>query len=192
MADVQGVRTVFADLAQHLTRAHQISPIKDTSCTFQPVGTSELKKLDSDKTVCALIVYRITHNEYTRNVPNAMRNQRTPLSLDLHFLVSVWTAHAQEEHLILAWVMRELHAHPVLDTSILRGPGGFRDADQIQLVPEELTLDDVTKLWQALVPPMRPSLSYVVRNVRIDLGAAEEGGPVAATRFSVTDEMGRA
>jgi hypothetical protein len=102
--------------------------------------------------------------------------------------VSVWAAHAQEEHLILAWVMRELHAQPVLDSAILRGPGDFRDGDQIQLIPEELTLDDLTKLWQALVPPMRPSVSYVVRNVRIDMGPMEEAGPVAATRFSVTME----
>jgi hypothetical protein len=189
MADVRGLHTVAADLARHLTRAHQISPIKDTSCTFQPVGTSELKKLDGDKTVCALLLYRITHNEHTRNLPNAVRNQRMPLSLDLHFLVSVWAAHAQDEQLILAWVIRELHAHPVLDSAILRGPGGFRPDDRIQLIPEELTLDDLTKLWQALVPPMRPSVSYVVRNVRIDLGPVEEAAPVVATRFSHTDEM---
>jgi hypothetical protein len=188
MADVHGLHTVASDLARHLTRAHQISSIKDTSCKFEPVGAGDLKKLDGNQTVCALFLYRITHNEHTRNMPSATRTQRTPLSLDLHLLVSVWAAHAQEEHLILAWVMRELHAQPVLDSAILRGPGDFRDGDQIQLIPEELTLDDLTKLWQALVPPMRPSVSYVVRNVRIDMGPMEEAGPVAATRFSVTME----
>ena len=192
MADVQCVHTVAADLARYLTRAHQISPIKNTSCTFEPVGASDLKKLDGNKTVCALFLYRITHNEHTRNVPNALRTLRTPLSLNLHFLVTVWAAHAQEEHLILAWVIREFHGHPVLDTSILRGPGGFRDSDQIQLIPEELTLDDLTKLWQALMPPMRPSVNYVVRNVRIEMGPTEDAGPVAATRYSYTDEMERA
>jgi hypothetical protein len=192
MAEVQGLHTVASDLARHLMRAHQISPIKDTSCTFEPVGASELKKLDGNKTVCALFLYRITHNEHTRNMPNAVRTLRTPLSLNLHFLVSVWAPHAQEEHLILAWVMRELHAHPVLDSAILRGPGGFRGSEQIQLVAEELTLDDLTKLWQALVPPLRPSLSYVVRNLRLDLGTAGDAAPVAATRYSYTDETERA
>lgn len=189
MSGVESVNDVTEALARHLSRAHQISPVRETSCAFQSVGTSDLRKLDGDKTVCALLVYRITHNEHTRNVPNAMRTLRTPLSLNVHFLVSVWAAHAQEEQLILPWVMRELHAHPVLDTAILRGPAGFRDADQIQLIPEELTLDDLTKLWQALVPPMRLSATYVARNVRIDMGPTEEAGPVAATRFSFTDEM---
>lgn len=38
MADEQALHSVTADFARDLTRAHQISPIKDPSCTFARVG----------------------------------------------------------------------------------------------------------------------------------------------------------
>ena len=42
-----------------------------------------------------------------------------PLSLDVHLLISLWTNSADDELAVLAWMMRELHQHPVLDASTL-------------------------------------------------------------------------
>lgn len=182
MAAIAAVSAVVAGIAQHLTRARQLSPISDVSCTFLPVGTTDLKKLDGRETTCSIFLYRVTQNEHTRT--------RAVLTLNLHLLITIWADTPLREHLLLAWVMRELYQHPVLDRSVLAGSGQFALADQVQLIPEELTLDDMTKLWQALVPPYRPSIAYVARNVPIGLDEDGAFAPVVASRFELTDEIG--
>lgn len=188
MASVSALHAVVSGLAQHLTRAHQLSPIKDVSCAFTPVGTSEFKKLDGKNTTCSIFLYRVTQNEHARN-PGWAPSRRPPLAVNLHLLLTVWADSPLKELTVLAWAMRELHAYPVLDRSLLAANGQFRDAESVQLIPEELTLDDMTKLWQALTPPLRPSVTFIARNVRIGPDSEEPAAPVIATRFDVGDEM---
>jgi hypothetical protein len=57
------------------------------------------------------------------------------------------------------------------------------------MFPEELTLDDLSKLWQVLVPPLRPSLGYVARNVMIDIESQPDAERVVATRFELDDDV---
>lgn len=190
MAALAAVNAVVAGVAQHLTRARQLSPISDVSCTFQAVGTTDFKKLDGRETTCSIFLYRITHNEHTRNL--LPRTTRRVLTVNMHLLITVWADTPLREHLLLAWVMRELHQHPVLDRSVLAGNGQFANSDQVQFIPEELTLDDMSKLWQALVPPYRTSITYVARNVPIGFDEDEVFAPAAATRFELTDEMEQA
>lgn len=186
MASLSAINAVCAGLAQYLSRAHQLSPIKDISCAFSAVGATELKKLDGKDTTCSIFLYRVSHNAHTRNQG---ASPRLPLALDLHLAFTVWADSALKEHTVLAWVMRELYRKPVLDRSILAASGGFAPPEVVQLLPEELSLDEMTKLWQLLNPPYRPSVGYVAHNVKIGPDEAEGFEPVVATRFSVTDEM---
>jgi hypothetical protein len=186
MASLSAVNAVCAGIAQQLRLAHQLSPIKDTSCLFTVVGSKELKDLPTRNTTCAIFLYRISHNEHTRNA--AVCSPRGPLTVNLHLLFSMWADSPLKEQTVLGWVMRELYDHPVLDRSVLGASGAFADGELVQLIPEELTLDDMSKLWQLLVPPYRLSVSYIARNVRIGVTSAG-GAPVAATRFGVTDEV---
>ncbi len=188
MASVAAIHSVVSGLAQHLTRAHQLSPIKDMSCAFTPVGTSEFKKLDGKNTTCSIFLYRVTQNEHTRN-PRPGASARPPLAINLHLLFTVWADSPLKELTVLGWVMRELHAYPVLDRSLLAASGQFRDAESVQLISEELSLDDMTKLWQALTPPLRPSFTFIARNVQIGPDTEEQFAPVIATRFDVSDEL---
>lgn len=189
MAAVAAIHAVVSGLAQHLTRAHQISPVQDVSCTFTPVGTSEFKKLDGKNTTCSIFVYRVSHNEHARNPRNGPGPGRPPLAVNMHLLLTMWADSPLKELTVLAWVMRELHAFPVLDRSLLAASGGFSAAESVQLIPEELTLDDMTKLWQALTPPLRPSITYVARNVQIGPDAEEQFAPAIATRYRLADQL---
>jgi hypothetical protein len=53
----------------------------------------------------------------------------------------------------------------------------------IQIIPSELAVEDMMRIWDALTPPYRLSVSYVARLVRIDPDVILEAGPVVATRF---------
>jgi hypothetical protein len=158
---------------------------------FEPLGISDLKKLDGNDTKLTLLLYRITHNEHLRNRPPSMlpMGKPVPLTVNLHLLVTVWADTALKEQGLLAWTMRELHQRPVLDRSVFADGSGFGPGDLVTLSPEELTLDDLSKLWQVLVPPLRPSLGYVARNVTLDLDPQPDTQPVLATRFTLDDNV---
>lgn len=186
MASVFAISAVCAGLAQHLRLAHQLSAVKDTSCQFTVVGTKDLKDLPNKSTTCAIFLYRITYNEHTRNP--ARVQTRAPLTVDLHLLISLWADSPLKEQTILGWVMQQLHDSPVLDRSLLGASGQFVDGEVVQLIPEELSVDDMSKLWQLLVPPYRPSATYIARNVKIG-SEHQAAAPVVATRFAVSDEL---
>lgn len=189
MATVSAIHALCSGLAQTLGRAHQISSIKDLSCVFSVVGTSDFKKLDGKDTTCSIFLYRVTHNEHMRNMTASAGQAMRPLAVDMHLLFTFWADNPLKEQTLLAWVVRELHQRPVLDNSTLGASGQFDTGDRVQLIPEELSLDDMTKLWQALVPPYRPSVTYVARNVPIGLDGVEEFAPVVATRHRLGDRV---
>jgi hypothetical protein len=193
MASISAVHAMTSGLAQLLSRSYQLRPIAGLSCKFEPAGISDLKKLDGQDTKVTILLYRITHNEHLRNRPPATvpTGRPAPLTINAHLLITVWADAALKEQSLLAWTLRELHLHPVLDRSVFTDIGGFGAADIVALAPEELTLDDLSKLWQVLVPPLRPSLGYVARNVMLDLDTVPEVEPVAAVRLVLDDDVAK-
>lgn len=191
MASVSAIHALTSGLAQHLSRAYQRRPLAGITCKFEPTGVSDFKKLDGQDTKLTLLLYRITHNEHQRNRPPSSLPFGTPvpLAVNLHLLVSIWADTALKEQSLLAWAMRELHLRPVLDRSLFAEVGAYAAGDLVSLTPEDLTLDDLSKLWQVLVPPLRPSLGYVARNVKLDLDAEPDHEPVVATRITLDDDV---
>ena len=191
MATVSGVHALTSGLAQHLSRAYQLSPVSGITCKFEPLGVSDLKKLDGQDTKVTILLYRVTHNEHLRNVPrsNLPFDKPRSVSVNLHLLITVWADNALKEQSLLAWALRELHLRTVLDRSLFAEVGGYAAEDLVSLTPEELTLDDLSKLWQVLVPPLRPSLGYVARNVKLDIDVQPDAAPVLATRFAMVDDV---
>jgi len=126
-------------------------------------------------------------NESLRNVRGRRSGETPPLPLDLHFLLSVWSKNPDVELTVLGWAMRHLHENPLLDRSLLGDEGGFRPDEVIHVAPEELSNEDLLRLWAALPPSYRPSYSYVARVVVLEPDAPVTGKPVVATRFSYGD-----
>jgi hypothetical protein len=53
------------------------------------------------------------------------------------------------------------------------------------VIPAELTTEDMMRIWDALDPPCRLSVSYIARLVRLDPDTMEAAGPpVVARRFA--------
>lgn len=190
MAGLNAINAVTAGLAQYLTRAHQLSPIKSTSCNFTTVGTTEFAALKGDDTTVSLLVYRVAPNEHTRNVPGRPDPLRPAMMVNVHMLLSVWADTALKEQLVFAWVMRELARLGTLDRGVLGSSAGFDLGDLVQLATEDLTLEDVTKLWHNLAPPYRLSMGLLARNVRIDYEDDETFAPVVATRLEFSEAEG--
>jgi hypothetical protein len=155
-------------------------------CEFKLVSSGELAgdiELDGALT---LYLYRVTVNEHARNMRRMTDplRENLPLAVDLHYLLTVWSRSAFTEHVVLAWAMRQLHQHPVFDVSSLTTEAAWGAGDFVQVIPAELSTEDVMRIWDALDPGYRLSVSYIARVVRIDTDPVFDGLPVVATRFS--------
>lgn len=194
MANIRAIHSVCNSLVRFLHDAYlayrppgapEGSTLQEEyPCSFRVLSSGELKASPDFGTTLSLYLYRVKVNEHRRLQPVSRdAGGALPLSLDLHFLITVWADNAAAEQTIAAWAMQQLDQHPVMDLSSLDAAGGWRADDLVQIVPAELSNEDLMRIWDALAPDYRLSLSYVARVVRIDPEEAATGLPVVATRF---------
>jgi len=98
--------------------------------------------------------------------------------------MSFWAESGENEQLALAWTMRQLHTVPVLDSSILSREAAWAAEDLVQLIPAEISTEELMRIWDTLEPNYRVSLSYIARVVRIDADQTHDERQVVATRFN--------
>ncbi|MDH5666858.1 MAG: DUF4255 domain-containing protein [Nitrospira sp.] len=190
MANTFAIHSVGASLATYLRNSYPSALSAVHPCEFKLLSSMEMGNAEDRTTTLSLYLYRITINEHVRNVrgTNDLSVAETPLSVDLHFLLTVWADNALAEQTILTWAMRQLHQRPVLDRSTLSPDGGWESSDVVHVIPAELSHEDLMRVWEALEPSYRLSLSYIARVVRIDPEPSPSGMPVVVRNFAMTKE----
>jgi Pvc16 N-terminal domain len=192
MANLFAIHSVGSSLAIFLKNTYPEILRSQHSCEFKLISSGELAQMeDSESTMLSLYLHRVTLNEHLRHEMqlNDTRYRAPPLSLDLHFLMTIWSQSALTEQLILAWAMRQLHLHQVLDLSALSPEAGWGAAEQVQVIPIDLNTEEIMRIWDALKPTYRLSVAYVARVVQIAADDVEQFHPVVATRFGVGDQL---
>ncbi len=197
MANVRSIHSVCNSLLSFLSNDYDAATIGGTRlgdefpCEFRVLSSGDLRAGTDFGTTLSLYLYRVLINEHVRNNPVAhgVMHKPVPLGVDLHFMLSIWTDSAVAEHTICAWVMSKLHQHPIMDVSSLRAEGGWHIDDVVQIIPAELSNEDLMRIWDALAPDYRLSLSYIARVVRIHDDEVPPGQPVVATRFEYEQAM---
>ena len=193
MANVFGLHAIADGLARYLDRAYPAALRDDHPCSFEAVvsgGLTAERPLEAGTRV-TIWPYRVLINEHERNREFATRPGRVnrPLPLDVHVMVTVWADTPPEELLLFAWTMRELYQQPVLDRSVLTTvDAGFSSAEQIQLAPAEMTVEDMMRIWDAITPWYRLSAPFVARVLHIDI-EQDEGRTVVARRLHFTEPV---
>jgi hypothetical protein len=195
VANISAIHSVGSSIATFLDRAFRALPpeVREPhACRFHVFSSNELARLQEGdvETTVGLYLYRVTWNEHRRNRPPSKRSAggRPPILLDLHYLVTFWADSPLTEHVLAAWVVHTLETHPVLDTSILSPEAGWNTGDLLQVAPEDLSAEDMMRIWDALAPSYRLSLAYVVRPVPLDVDVEAVGRPVAAVAFGFGDK----
>jgi hypothetical protein len=196
MTNLKAIHTVGDSLITYLRKSFQGEGKDATginSCTFRLLASGELD--DPQDAVISptvsLYLFRITMNEHMRNVRrvNKFMNMEVPLSVDLHYLLSVWSDSAGDEQILMAWAMQELYLHPVLDASFLSSDAAWQPEDVIQVIPAELSTEEMTRIWSVLQPNYHLSVAYIARVLRIDSQTIPEGQRVIASRFAYQDGL---
>jgi Pvc16 N-terminal domain len=142
--------------------------------------------VDTEPTKLNLFLYHVTYNQGWREVGLPTRNgdgaaiNRTPLAIDLHYLLSAYSPGDYEAQMLLGVGMQALHENPVLTRDristvfVSENPsvlGTARLAEQIELVkitPQQLSTEELSKLWTAFPNEFRVSAAYAVSVLLIE------------------------
>ncbi len=126
-----------------------------------------------------LFLYRTEMNTGWRNQPMPQHAKpgetgQPPLPLNLHYLLSVYSAEDDEVegHKVLGYAMGLLHDHPVLSRAELESALSTSDLheqiERVRITYEPLSLDDMFRIWGSLNTAYRMSVAYEVTAVLIE------------------------
>jgi hypothetical protein len=138
----------------------------------------------------SLCLYRVSINASVRNLPPRRaadgRRYRPSLPLDLHYLLTPWSADAERQQRLLGWGMRFLEDLGTLPAGLLNHyvveTDTFRPEEAVDLVCDPLPLADYLSLWDKLKPKLQLSITYAVRMVMLDSSVESPGHGLVQTR----------
>lgn len=154
-------------------------PNKEKSISFLPPFTL-VKDTDPDENYLSLYLYRIVENGEMKNRPLEPKDINTlrypPLSLNLFYLVTPLTKgddSAGKDHKLLGKTMQIFYDNAIVNGQALQGV--LKDtAEELRIILNPISMEDITKLWSSFMRPYRLSLSYEVKVVYIDSGRETE------------------
>lgn len=117
----------------------------------------------------SLWLYQIAENEFVKNRPPFRGNghgsvQVPPLALNLFYLVTPFAPSGEADHLLLGKTMQVFYDSAIF---LLRDP--LEEVfEELRIVFCRVTLEELTRIWEALREPYRLSMCYQVRVTRVD------------------------
>jgi hypothetical protein len=155
-----------------------LTTVPDVEFGFTDVATDiVLSAPDSDVPDGArlsLYLYLIELDPQLRNQPalpvGITGLVRAPLALRLYYLVTPLLEEEDLNQLVLGRILQALYDHPFIDR-VADAPlgdslgGGSRE---LRLSLEQMTLEDLARVWRALGSDYRLSVGYLMRTVMID------------------------
>jgi hypothetical protein len=183
-----GDYTVVADAGQTLINVlweeiqadAQVNALISSESAISLESPADLAGNDSVRV--SIYLYRIVEDPYMKNryvsVPGDGGAQRKPpLTLDLYYLVTPLVGAPRDQQIVLGKIMQVLY-----DRAILAGPdlSGTLTAgnQQLRVVLNPVSLEETTRVWQALEVPYRLSLCYLVRVAMLDSRTEQFAQPV--------------
>lgn len=142
----------------------------------------------------SVFVYQVCVDSVQRTLPPATPDHRRPLPVRISFLLTAWAQDASTEHDLLGWAMRAVADNPVLSSGFLNAAaaGVFRPEETVELVPTEMSNDDVFHLWQVLPSSLQLSVPYIARVVRVESAlTVPQAGPVQVRELAMETAAGR-
>jgi Pvc16 N-terminal domain len=117
----------------------------------------------------SLWLYQITENEHLKNQPpqRVQGNNNfteTPLALNLYYLITPFAPSGELDHLLLGKTAQVLYDNAIIQ---LRNSAD-NVAEELKITFCRLSLEELTRIWEALREPYRLSVCYQIRVARIE------------------------
>src|SRR5713226_1601835 len=164
-------------------KPHPTKSVKAVLVRTDDFDTGSSSSLISQKEpALSIFLYRVEVDPVTRAGWAAVGSfdGRAHLPLDLHYLLTAWADGAEFEQDILGSAMACLETTPILSGPLLYPSSAWEPNEGIQVGPEDVSTDNLMRIFDSLEASYRVSLPYRARVVRID-------GLVAVPPPTVTD-----
>jgi hypothetical protein len=171
VSDYSVIAAVSGALRRILWDAFQPDPVINQLVTSENVivfrNPTETARDSANR--MSLWCYRVEENEHVKNQPmlggaTAASQRVPPLALNLYYLVTPFGPSGEADHLILGKAMQALYDNGVV---LLRDPVA-EIAEELRIIFCRLTLEELTRIWEALREPYRLSVCYQVRVTRVE------------------------
>ena len=149
----------------------------------------------NDNVRLSLFLFQVIENVHMKNqemqIIDPAKLKYPPLIIDLFYMLTSYpssgiqdkTERTKEEHSILGKAMQIFHDNPIITDPFLRGCL-TDDGQELHISQTPLNLDDMTKIWSTFQDrPFRPSVCYLVSNVRIESTREKEAKRVTDIKF---------
>jgi hypothetical protein len=114
----------------------------------------------------SIFLYSVTEYASMRNQPQNQEEPKTLLYLNLHYLITPLTQNPLTDQVVLGKIMRIFAEAPVLRGDDLQG--NLKESkEELRIILDPQSMDEVNKLWTALSAPYKLSVSYSVYPVQI-------------------------
>jgi len=182
---IASVTAVLRDLLNNGLVNHDVQATVGSAS----VSATSPDRIDKDEpSRLNLFLYQVSPNASWRNVGLPSRNgngeriSNPPLALNLHYLLTAYGVADFHAEILLGYGMQMLHETPVLTRNAIRaalappGPDNLplftselaEQIEQIKIIPEIPSTEEISRLWSALGAGYRPTAAYQVSVVLIE------------------------
>lgn len=195
---IAGVSAVLVDLLNNGLIDHEVSTAVGVPVEVSALQPDRIELGEEEKPQLNLFLYQATSNAGWSNVGLPFRDSsgarltNQPLALDLHYLLTAYGKKDFDAEILLGYAMQLLHETPALSRAAIRtalgpGTGGLPvdsgallplgplaasdladQVEQIKISPQNMSTEELSKLWTALGAHYRPTAAYLVSVVLIE------------------------
>jgi hypothetical protein len=179
--------TVIAEVGEALVRVlweeiqldPQVSLLIDNE---NRISLQSPKDLAEDNSVrLSIYLYRVVEDPFLKNQPmttlEGRRQRVAPLALDLCYLVTPLVGTPREQQIVLGKLMQVFFDRALIVGTDL-SPSMAEANEEVRIVLNPVSLEETTRVWQALEMSYRLSVCYIVRVALVDSRRRRETTPV--------------
>ncbi len=158
--------TVSKKLQEILWEAYQDEPeiLEFVSSDADIVLTNPTQTAQDSAKRLSLWLYQINENEFLKNQPPRRTNGHStlhdaPLALNLFYLITPFAPSGELDHILLGKTMQVLYDNATIylndvDNNVF---------EELRIIFCRLSLEELTRIWEALREPYRLSVCYQVK-----------------------------
>ncbi len=179
--------TLITVLFRELNLDPQVKGLIDTQDRISLESPADLEGNDAVR--LSVYLYRLIEDPHMKNrfatEGTGGKRRKTPLTLDLYYLMTPLVGTPREQQIVLGKAMQVLY-----DRAILVGtnPNGTlaETGEEIRMILNSVSLEETTRVWQALELSYRLSVCYTARVAIVDSGEEVFVPPVVSKRALYT------
>ena len=160
----------------------------DLDNLLAPIGANDLR--------VTIFLFEIEEDASVRNRPRVreqvddrtVRIRKPHLALLLRYLITPWSPEVLTEQRILGRIAQVFYEQPIISGSELAGTTLSGTSEALKVTMKPFTLEDRTRIWNAVQKPYHVSATYDVRVVNVD-AAAGMTVPTVGRRDAVVGQL---